>query len=135
MTNLTPELSALALAATFTGIMWVPIIVNRLMERGVWPALSDPQPDVRPESNWAYRLGQAHRNAIENLVVFASLILIVHALDLGNELTAMAAGVFLASRVAHALIYTLGIPFFRTLAFAVGFGVQMMLALRIFGLI
>jgi uncharacterized MAPEG superfamily protein len=47
----------------------------------------------------------------------------------------MAAGVFLASRVAHALIYTLGIPFFRTLAFAVGFGVQMMLALRIFGLI
>ena len=112
----------------------MPIIVNRLREMGMWKALKNPEPDVRPQANWAYRLANAHRNAIENLVVFAPLALTVHMLGLGTASTATAAALFFWSRVAHALIYTLGVPLLRTIAFVVGFGAQAVLLLRIFNM-
>lgn len=130
---LSPELASVAMTAMLTGILWVPLIVNRLLEMGPWKALKNPEPDVRPHANWAYRLACAHRNAIENLVVFAPLAILVHLLGAGNALTATAASVFFLSRLAHALIYTLGIPLLRTIAFVVGFGAQAVMAARIFG--
>ena len=101
---------------------------------GVWKALSNPEPDVRPHANWAYRMAHAHRNAIENLVVFAPLAVIVHVLGAGDTLTATAAAAFFGSRLAHMFIYTFGIPLLRTIAFLVGFWAQAVMALRIFGL-
>lgn len=134
MATVSPELLYTTLTAAFTGIIWVPIIVNRLGEMGPWKALKNPEPDVRPHANWAYRLAHAHRNAVENLVVFAPLAIIVHVLGLGSPLTAAAAATFLYARIAHAVIYTFGIPLLRTIAFTVGFGCQMILAARVLGL-
>jgi uncharacterized MAPEG superfamily protein len=102
---------------------------------GVWTALSNPQPDIRAQADWAYRLGHAHRNAIENLVVFAPLAIIVHILNIGDNVTAFACLMFFTARIAHALIYTFGIPLLRTLAFAAGFLAQIILAARIFGVL
>lgn len=133
MTTPSPELTYTALSAALTGSLWVPIIVNRLREMGMWKALKNPEPDVRPHANWAYRLASAHRNGIENLVVFAPLALAVHMLALGTAATAAAAALFFWSRLAHALIYTFGIPLLRTVAFVIGFGAQVTLFLRIVG--
>ncbi|MGE4071050.1 MAG: MAPEG family protein [Lysobacterales bacterium] len=127
------ELLSLTLVALFTGLMWVPIIVNRLLEMGLWPALRNPQPDTRAHADWAWRLSNAHRNAFENLAVFAPLALSVHVLGLGDDLTAQWSVIFVAARVAHALIYTLGIPLLRTLAFLAGFFAQMVLGARLLG--
>lgn len=131
MTQFSPELLAVTLAAGFTGLLWIPIIVNRLREMGPWPALANPQPDVRPEADWAYRLANAHRNATENLVVFAPLAINVHQVQAGDGLTAGAGVVFVLSRVAHAIIYALGIPLWRTVAFAAGFACQMIYLFRL----
>lgn len=133
MTAASPELTYTAFSAALTGSLWVPLIVNRLREMGVWKALKNPEPDLRPQANWAYRLGNAHRNAIENLVVFAPLALAVHMLGLGTAGTAAAAALFFWSRVAHALVYTLGVPLLRTLAFVIGFCAQAVMLLRILG--
>lgn len=133
MTTLSPDLLYTTLAAAFTGLIWVPIIINRLAEMGPWKALKNPQPDVRPHADWAYRLANAHRNAVENLVVFAPLAIIVHIFGLGTALTAGAAAAFLYSRIAHAVIYTFGIPLLRTIAFTIGFFCQMIMAARILG--
>ena len=122
---------AVTLVVGFTGLLWIPIIVNRLREMGPWPALKNPQPDVRPDADWAYRLQNAHRNAIENLAVFAPLAIIVHVAQAGNGLTAGAGTVFVLSRVAHAIIYTQGIPLWRTIAFVAGFGCQMIYLFRL----
>lgn len=127
------ELYYLAITALFTGILWLPIIVNRLAEMGPWTALSNPQPDVRPHADWAYRLANAHRNALENLAVFAPLALSVHVLHLSTPLTVLASALFCASRVAHAVIYTFGIALLRTIAFAIGFACQALLAARLLG--
>jgi uncharacterized MAPEG superfamily protein len=133
MNSTAPEITCLTLTALLTGLLWIPIIINRLSERGIWTALKDPQPDARARAAWAWRLANAHRNAIENLVVFAPLALAVHVLEIGNPTTAMAAGVFFAARVAHSVIYTFGIPLLRTVAFATGFACQMLLAAHILG--
>jgi len=130
---LSPELLYATLSCAFTGLLWVPQILNRLREIGVWKALKNPEPDQRPHAAWAYRLANAHRNAIENLVVFAPLALAVHQLGLGNGATASAAALFFWSRVAHATVYTLGVPLLRTLAFVAGVGSQMLLAGRLLG--
>lgn len=134
MAALSPELLYTTLTVGFTGLIWVPIIINRLAEMGPWKALSNPEPDVRPHADWAYRMSHAHRNAIENLVVFAPLAIVVHMLGLGSPMTAAAAAIFFYARVAHAAIYTFGIPLFRTIAFFVGFICQMLLAAHILGL-
>ncbi|MEM9303028.1 MAG: MAPEG family protein [Pseudomonadota bacterium] len=135
MNGLPPEVFALTAVALFTGVLWVPIIINRLIEMGLWNALRNPQPDERPQADWAWRLANAHRNAIENLVVFAPLVLAIALLDLGNPLTESASRLFLASRVAHAVIYAAGIPLLRTIAFAVGFACQLALGLRLLGVV
>ena len=131
--KLSPELYYTALTALFTGVIWVPIILNRLIEMGPWKALKNPEPDVRPHANWAYRLANAHRNAIENLVVFAPLAIIVHVLQLGSAGTATASALFFVSRIAHTIIYAFGIPLLRTIAFFVGFLAELLLAGRILG--
>lgn len=134
MNPVASEIRYLAATAALTGCLWMPIIVNRLREMGVWKALRNPEPDLRPRANWAYRLGHAHRNAVENLVVFAPLALAVHLTGLGSAGTASAAALFFWSRLAHALIYTFGVPLLRTIAFLLGFGAQGMMALRLLGL-
>ena len=131
--SLSPELKYLSLTTAFTALIWLPIIANRLRELGVWIALKNPQPDVRPHADWAYRLGHAHRNAIENLAVFAPLAIMVHVLGVGDGLTAAWSCVYLCARVAHAVIYGAGIPLLRTIAFFAGFLAQMVLALRLLG--
>ena len=133
MPLLTTELTYTAFSAALTGSMWIPIIVNRLGEMGMWKALKNPEPDVRPHSDWAYRLANAHRNAIENLVVFAPLALAVVMLGMQSPLTALAAIVYFWSRVAHVVIYTAGIPLLRTIAFVIGFAAQVVMFLRLFG--
>lgn len=135
MTALSPELSYTALSAALTGSLWMPIIANRLREMGIWKALKNPEPDVRPHANWAYRLANAHRNAMENLVVFAPLAVSVHLLGVGTAATATAAALFFWSRLGHVLIYTFGVPLLRTMAFLVSFGAEATMLLRLFGLV
>lgn len=127
------ELFYTALSAALTGLLWIPIIMNRLREMGVWPALRNPSPDIRPEAEWAWRLANAHRNAIENLSVFAPLAIIVHVLQAGSPLTAAAAAAFFWSRLAHAVIYAAGVPVLRTIAFVVGVAAQAVMLLGLLG--
>lgn len=134
MTALSPEVTYTALSAAFTGLLWVPIVLNRLREIGVWKALQNPEPDMHPHAAWAFRLANAHRNAIENLVVFAPLALAVHVMGFSTPNTAIACAAYFWSRVAHAVIYGAGIPLLRTIAFLIGFFAQAVLFLRLFGM-
>jgi uncharacterized MAPEG superfamily protein len=74
----------------------------------------------------------AHDNAAENLVVFAPLVLILNAIDYSSKWTVLACAVYFWSRVAHLIVYTLGVSVLRTLTFLIGFFAQAVLALAIF---
>jgi len=131
---LTPELFWLTLTVILTGLLWLPYTLNRIMVRGLLGAMANPARDDRPHAPWATRLMFAHDNAIENLVVFASLILILNAIDYSTKSTVYAAAVYFWARLAHVIVYTLGLPVFRTLVFTIAFVAQVVLALAIFGL-
>jgi uncharacterized MAPEG superfamily protein len=132
---MTPELFWLTLTVILTGLLWVPYILNRTQVRGLSGAMANPSRDDKPHAAWATRLMFAHDNAIENLIIFAPLVLILNDLDYSTKWTVYACAVYFWARLAHIIVYTLGIPVFRTLAFTVGFLAQVVLVLAIFKIV
>ncbi len=124
------ELLYLALITVFTALLWVPYILDRVAVWGLVDAVGYPQ-NPKPQSPWAQRLMRAHANAVENLVVFATLVLLAHAVGLTNAVIGAAAVVYFWARVVHAVAYTFAMPWVRTLAFTVGFFSQAVIAWQI----
>jgi uncharacterized MAPEG superfamily protein len=129
------ELYWLTLSVAMTGLLWVPYILDRCATRGLMGAMANPSPDLPAQSAWAERLKAAHYNTVENLVVFAPLVLTLHVLGISTPTTALACAAFFWARLAYVIIYTIGLPVARTLAFTVGFLAEAALVLAIFGLI
>jgi len=124
------ELYYLALVTILTGVLWIPYIVDRLLVRGLADAVGYPE-NPQPQSAWAQRLMKAHANAVENLVVFAALVLLASALGISGAAIATSSVVYFWARVAHAAAYTFAIPWIRTLAFTIGFLSQACIAWQI----
>ena len=74
----------LALTVAMTGLIWVPYILDRVATRGLMGTLANPGPELPQQSDWAERMKAAHYNAVENLVVFAPLVLMLHALNIST---------------------------------------------------
>jgi uncharacterized MAPEG superfamily protein len=132
---MTRELFWLTLTVILTGLLWVPYSLNRMQVRGVGGAMANPSRDAKPHAPWATRLMFAHDNAVENLVVFAPLVLILNAIDYSSQWTVLACAVYFWARVAHLIVYTMGLPVFRTLAFTIGFFAEIVLVLAIFKIV
>ena len=130
---MTREILWLTLTVILTGVLWIPYILDRIMVRGVMGAMANPSRNDKPQSAWAQRLYFAHSNAVENLVVFAALVLILDTQGHSTMSTAIACAVYFWARLAHVIVYVLGVPVLRTLAFTVGFLAQVALALAVFG--
>ena len=124
------ELSYLAHVAVLTAFMWVPYILNLILVRGLFDAVGYPA-DPKPLAPWASRMKAAHANAVENLVVFATLTLVVEFTGFNNGTTALACMIYFWARVIHFGAYTFAIPWVRTVAFVIGFLCQVTLALQI----
>ena len=127
------ELTWLTLTVILTGILWIPYILDRIVVRGLMGAMANPSRTDKPQSPWAQRLYFAHTNAVDNLVVFAPLVMILDSMGHSTQSTVIACAVYFWARLAHAIVYAFGIPVLRTLAFAVGVMAQVMLVLAVFG--
>jgi uncharacterized MAPEG superfamily protein len=128
------ELFWLVMTTAMTGLMWVPYILDRVMVRGLTGAMANPSPTDKPQSPWAQRLMAAHVNAVQNLVIFAPLVLATQDLNVNIATvgTTFACQLYFYSRLVHVIVYTLGIPVLRTLAFVGGFIAQAILVLALF---
>jgi uncharacterized MAPEG superfamily protein len=129
---MTIELNYLVLVTALTAVLWVPYILNRVAVRGIADAVGYPE-NPKPQAAWATRLQKAHGNAVENLVVFAALVLAAQAAGVSNETTVFAAKMYFWARLVHAVAYTLAWPWVRTLAFAAGFASQATFAWMLLG--
>ena len=74
--------------------------------------------DGHPVPEWAIRAKKAHYNSIENLIVFAILIITAHLVEVSNDATISASIAYFWLRLAHYPLYVFNVPFGRTLAFA-----------------
>ena len=133
--QLTKELLWLTLTCILTGLIWIPYVLDRVKVRGLWSALDNPSPGDKPQSPWAQRLYFAHTNAVDNLAVFAPLVIILNLIDYSNRATVYACAIYFWARLAHVIVYGLGLPVFRTLVWTVGFLCQIVLVLAIFRIV
>ena len=130
----TPELYYLALVATATLLMWIPYMAARILTRGPVRTLGNPaDPSAPSDPAWAERARRAHTNAVENLVVFAPLVIILALTGISTPGTVLASKVYLGARLIHYLVYAAGIPVVRTLAFAAGFASTLAIAIALLG--
>lgn len=125
------EIYWLSLVTLFTSLMWIPYIINRIFEMGLWPALYNPQPDTRPRSQWATRMMNAHENAIENLIIFAPLVIMTEITGSNSSTTQISVVMYFCARLIHFFVFTFGMPLVRVPAFLLGFVAQLLLALNL----
>jgi len=81
---------------------------------------------------WAQRAKSAHGNAVENLAVFAPLVLVAAALGISTAATVVAAKSYVLARLVHYAVYSADAPVVRTLAFLTRIGATMLFAMAIF---
>jgi uncharacterized MAPEG superfamily protein len=121
------EIYWLVLTLGMTGLFWVPYILDRFATRGIIETLGYPGPKTPPQSDWAERMRLAHTNAVENLAIFAPLVLVAQALNIHTTVRAAACVIYFWARLAHFVLYALRVPVLRTVSFLVGWGAQVML--------
>lgn len=125
------EVFWLALTAMMTGVMFAPYILNRFMVRGIAGTLKNPGPDDKPQSAWGQRAQRAHANAVENLVIFAALVSAAQFAGISTHLTLTGCIIYFWSRLVHYVVYTLGLPGLRTLAFLGGVLGEVLIAITL----
>jgi uncharacterized MAPEG superfamily protein len=94
---MSPELTSLTWIAALMAIMWVPYVLNTVMVRGLVDAVGYPE-DPKPLAPWAQRLKAAHYNSVENLVLFATLVLVANAAGISNDTTVMVCNIYFWAR-------------------------------------
>jgi uncharacterized MAPEG superfamily protein len=95
------------------------IAVFGAMQRVGLPALAGNREELPAMEGWAGRAQRAHRNMLEYLVLFASLVLVAQIAGKANTVTALGAQLFFWARVVYVPVYLLGIPWVRTAVWAV----------------
>jgi len=96
-----------------TLVQAVVAVNGALMQVGL-PTLASNREGMPEIKGWGGRAARAHRNMLENLVLFAILVLVAVLSDKTNSATLMGAQIFLYARIAYALVYIAGLPWIRT---------------------
>lgn len=80
---------------------------------------------------WVGRAQRAHRNMIESLLPFAVLVLAAEVAGIANANTVLGAQLYFYGRVAYSVLYLAGIPWLRTIAWAVSLAGMVILLLQV----
>lgn len=112
----------LVLSGALTLLLWTPYIVARLLVWGPLTFLNNyPEnfPREKPQQPlWAERAQRAHLNMVETMPAFIAVVIGASHLVADSSSAIAAIGtwsaIFFWSRIAHAGVYILGIPYVRT---------------------
>ena len=115
------DLKYLALTAILTASLWIPYIACQVMTNGNLTPQNYIDPTPRPVPLWGMRANRAYVNAVESFAPFAALVIVAHLTGKANATTAFLATSFFWLRLAHAVVYLLGIPYLRTVIYTLGF--------------
>ena len=115
---MTPDLQMLVWSAVLFLVQMAVAASGAQGQVGL-PALAGNREDLPAITGWAGRARRAHANMLENLVVFAIVVLVAHVAGKANATTALGAALFFWARLAYAIIYVAGVPWLRTAAWAV----------------
>ena len=118
MNELSLELTFLLWSVVITFIQLIISLLGATQQHGL-ATLAGNRENIGSTSGWAGRAQRAHRNMLENLILFAILVIVAHIAGVSNELTVLGAQIFFWGRLAYSLIYVVGVAWLRTVAFLV----------------
>jgi uncharacterized MAPEG superfamily protein len=98
------------------GLAFVQMLVaasGAILQFGL-PDFAGNRESLPPATSWAGRAQRAHRNMLENLVLFAVLVLVTELTNKNNAMTGFGVQLFFWARVIYAIIYVIGLPWLRT---------------------
>ena len=128
---MTTELTYLFLMTVILACAWIPHIIGQVLTQGF--LTGDDYTNLRNQADfpaWVCRANRAHINLVEQFGAFAALVLIAHVLDVSSKWTVMAAAVFFWARIAHFVIFLVGVRILmtRTVIFSVSWIALMVFA-------
>ncbi|MGA8650340.1 MAG: MAPEG family protein [Xanthobacteraceae bacterium] len=115
------ELKYLAFTALLTASLWIPFVVAQVATNGFLtpPNYIDPTP--RPLPDWGKRADRTYINAVETFAPFAALVLLIQVTGKADSMTAFWAIGYFWLRLAHAVVFLIGLPYIRTLIFVLAY--------------
>lgn len=128
---LTPDLKYLLFAVILTFVQMLIAAMGSNQQFGL-PTLAGNREGLPDVTGWAGRAKRAHLNMLENLVLFAALVLIAQVAGKANATTAMGASIFFWARLVYAGVYLAGISWVRTAVWAVSVIGLVMIAWQLF---
>jgi uncharacterized MAPEG superfamily protein len=131
---MTPELSYLVLSVVLTFIQLVIAAVLATAQFGL-PTLAGNREDMGKPAGACGRAVRAHANMLESLVLFAILVLVAKAANVSTGLTVLGAQLFFFGRLAYAVVYLMGLPWVRTLTWAVAVIGMVLIAVELLALL
>jgi uncharacterized MAPEG superfamily protein len=113
-----PELNLLVWAVVLTVVQMLVATQGAMNQVGFMRLVGNREgmPEI---TGWGGRAARAHRNMLENLVLFASLVLVAVVAGKTNDMTLLGAQIFFWARLAYAVIFVAGIIWVRTLAWLI----------------
>lgn len=126
------DLTMLVWSAVLCVVLALPYTMGLTLERGLGTMVGNREGFAEP-TGWMGRSYRAHRNMVEAIGPFAALVLVAHVAGSANATTALGAQIFFWARLAHAVVYTAGIPWARTLVWVVSVIGMLMILLQILG--
>jgi len=108
-----PEITLLLWATLLALVQALIAVQGAMMQVGLLSLIGNREgmPEIK---GWGGRAARAYRNMVENLVLFAALVLVAAVANKSNDMTVLGAQIFLWARVAYAAVYVAGIPWLRT---------------------
>jgi uncharacterized MAPEG superfamily protein len=115
---MTPDLKILVwtVALTFVEVLVAVLFAQAQVGLGM---LAGNRDGLEPLTGFAGRAQRAHWNMLESLPLFIALVLVAHIAGKANGATQTGCELFFWGRLAHWLIYLIGIPWLRTVAWVV----------------
>ena len=122
------ELTMLAYAVTLLIALVLIQAIAGILANGLATQAGN-RDTLPPPKTFHGRASRTVANHIEGLVMFAPLVLLAAIISVSTPTTVLGAQIFAYARLAHAVIYLLGLPWLRAVAWAAGMvGIGMMLA-------
>ena len=119
---MTPELTALTLAALLQVVQYVLMSVPANLELGTGKTLGPRDTGLEGQlSPKTARLLRALNNHFEGLILFTIAVLVITFSDQGNAFTAGFAYLYVLARIAYIPAYYLGLAPWRSLIWFTGF--------------
>ena len=112
------ELTLLVWSVALTFVQMLLAVGGAVLQIGL-DDLASNRERLPAATSWAGRAQHAHRNMLENLVLFAVLVLVTEITNKNSAMTGLGAELFFWARLVYAVVYVIGVPWLRTLVWGI----------------